>query len=250
MIIRKMMLLMSALLCMVWVFAQEESKKETLFVIEGHFFKEIPVSRQQVSHLYILKSASGTTAMGIRLHDPLPDKALKYAIPANQIAESDQLLKQFKEKQLNAKGAAIQVSAQPLLKVGSLFPAFTATDITGKSWSQADVKGKVMVLNLWFTGCKPCRAEMPELSAWKNEMPDVMFFSSTFEDAATARPVLEQQQFNWIPLVNDNQFKAYVGNNGYPVTIVIDKQGCVAKVEYGTSPVQREELKEKIQSLR
>lgn len=64
-----------------------------------------------------------------------------------------------------------------------------------------------MVLNLWFTGCAPCRAEMPILSTWKDEMPDVMFFSSTYEDAEKAKPVLEQQKFNWIPLINDKQFK-------------------------------------------
>lgn len=54
-------------------------------------------------------------------------------------------------------------------------------------------------------------------------MPDVMFFSSTFEDAATARPVLEKQGFSWIPLVGDTQFKEWIDETGYPLTIVVDK---------------------------
>ena len=107
-----------------------------------------------------------------------------------------------------------------------------------------------MVLYLWFTGCGPCRAEMPELSEWKNEMPEVMFFSSTYESPEIARQVLDKGTFNRIALVNDTQFKKFIGSNGYPLTIVVDKNGTIAKVEYGTSPEQREELKKTILSLR
>jgi thiol-disulfide isomerase/thioredoxin len=107
-----------------------------------------------------------------------------------------------------------------------------------------------MVLNLWFTGCGPCRAEMPELSQWKTEMPDVMFFAATYEDAATARPVVERQGFNWIQLVGDTQFKEWIDESGYPLTVVVDKAGNVTHVEHGTSPVQRETLKQKIQEVR
>ena len=107
-----------------------------------------------------------------------------------------------------------------------------------------------MVLNLWFTGCGPCRKEMPELSTWKDEMPEVMFFSSTYESPEVAKQVLDKIHFNWIPLVNDTQFKEFIGNNGYPLTIVVDKSGKIAAFEYGTSPEQRASLKKKISELR
>jgi hypothetical protein len=80
-------------------------------------------------------------------------------------------------------------------------------------------------------------------------MPDVMFFSSTFEDAATARPVLEKQGFSWIPLVKDTQFKEWIDETGYPLTIVVDKSGIISHIEHGTSPLQRETLKQKIQEV-
>lgn len=160
------------------------------------------------------------------------------------------LLAQYDEAKAQGKGASLSFARKILLEEGSRFPDFSATDIDGRTWTGADVAGKVMVLNLWFTGCGPCRAEMPELSRWKDEMPDVMFFSSTYEDAGRARPVLEEQGFNWIALVGDTQFRKFVGPNGYPLTVVIDKEGIVAQVEYGTSPLQRDALKEKIRSLR
>jgi hypothetical protein len=91
---------------------------------------------------------------------------------------------------------------------------------------------------------------MPELSQWKDEMPDVMFFSATYEDAATARPVLEKVGFNWIPIVNDTQFREWIDSRGYPLTIVVDKTGVITHIEHGTSPLQREVLKRKIQDVR
>lgn len=133
-----------------------------------------------------------------------------------------------------------------MINEGDKFPEFSATDINGKIWTNADVKGKVMVLNLWFTGCRPCRAEMPELSKWKDEMPDAMFFSATYESAEIARPIIEKQGFNWIHLIDNTQFKEFVGNNGYPMTIIVDKAGVVSMIEFGTSPTQRIKLKKEI----
>lgn len=77
-----------------------------------------------------------------------------------------------------------------------------------------------------------------------------MFFSSTYEAPEIARQVLDKVNFNWIALVNDTQFKKYIGGNGYPLTIVIDKEGIIAAFEYGTSPGQRAGLKNKILELR
>jgi hypothetical protein len=81
-------------------------------------------------------------------------------------------------------------------------------------------------------------------------MPDVMFFSVTYEDAKRARPVLEQQRFNWIHLVDDKQFCKWIDSTGYPLTLVVDKSGVIVHIEHGTSPVQREVLKKKIQEVR
>ena len=241
---------MFAMLLAVGANAQDASKSKKIIIIDGYFFREMPVDKSKLSKIYMLKIPNGTSAVGLELSEALPEKVLKLAVPVEQIPEGKLLLERYNEAKSAQKGVSIRVAREELLKEGDKFPDFKATDIDGKTWTSADVKGKIMVLNLWYTGCGPCRAEMPELSTWKDEMPEVMFFSSTYEDARRARPVLESKKFNWIPLVNDTEFVKFVGNNGYPMTIVIDKEGIVAKVEYGTSSVQRAELKEKIQSLR
>lgn len=228
---------------------QQTPKPKKIYIIEGHFFNQIPVDNELTSGIIIINSANGTKAFGILLSEPLPDEALQYEVPKEQIPDAELLLEQYNDK----AGSAISITmdkSESALKVGDAFPAFKATDIDGREWTNEDVKGTVMVLNCWFTGCGSCRAEMPELSKWKNEMPDVMFFSSTYEKPETARIVLEKTGFNWTPLVNDTQFKNYIGSHGYPLTVVVDKDGKIAQVEFGTSPLQRDKLKATIQSLR
>ena len=181
----------------------------------------------------------------------LSEETLRHAVPVENVNEGEELLRRYNEQKDNSRNISFTMAAsKPLLKVGEQFPDFSATDITGRTWSNADIKGKLMVLNLWFTGCGPCRREMPELSTWKDEMPEVMFFSSTYEAPEIARQVLDKVDFNWIPLVNDTQFKEYIGDNGYPLTIIVDKSGTIAAFEYGTSPEQRAALKSKILELR
>lgn len=124
----------------------------------------------------MLSTPNGTKAVGIKMPEPLTNEVLRDTIPMVQVPEAAELLRRFDEAQARSEGIGVSSGrTEPLLKEGTKFPEFTATDMNGRTWSNADVKGKVMVLNVWFTGCGPCRAEMPELSAWKDEMPGVMF---------------------------------------------------------------------------
>lgn len=229
-------------------YAQNAKATEAIYIIEGLFFREVPVDFSLTDGVMSIKTANGTQAYGISVKEPLSEAAKKFAVSEEEIPEADVLLEMYQERLGRMKQS--YVATEELLKTGDKFPRFVANDIDGKEWRSEDVEGKVMVLNCWFTGCDPCRAEMPELSQWKNEMPDVMFFSATYEKPETARPVLEKIGFNWIHLVRDKQFKNYIGNNGYPMTIVVDKNGIIAQIEYGTSPLQRESLKKTIQNLR
>lgn len=237
--------------------AASAKQTERIIIFNGYFFNELPsavkssVTAQDMK-MFFIETPNETKAVGI--YSPsveLSEESLRYAVPVENVREGKELLRRYNKQKENSDNISFVMSAtEPLLKIGDRFPDFSATDITGKTWTDADINGKVTVLNLWFTGCGPCRKEMPELSAWKDEMPEVMFFSSTYEAPEIARQVLDKVNFNWIPLVNDTQFRKYIGNNGYPLTIIIDKSGKIAAFEYGTSPEQRAALKSKILELR
>ena len=78
--------------------------------------------------------------------------------------------------------------------IGTSTPAFYMEDINGNSISSEGAKGKVIVLNFWFTACKPCIAEIPDLNEvyeifGANE--NVVFASVTFNETKEVRSFLE-----------------------------------------------------------
>jgi len=63
-------------------------------------------------------------------------------------------------------------------------PAFNLRDLDGKDWTLNSLRGKIVVLNFWFTTCLPCIKEMPELNALVaaySDMP-VIFLALTFNN--------------------------------------------------------------------
>lgn len=66
---------------------------------------------------------------------------------------------------------------------GCPMPAFTGVDVDGKSYSSAQYAGKVMVLDFWFSGCIPCKAEMPYMAQLAEELKgkDIQFFALSLD---------------------------------------------------------------------
>ncbi|MCH5226441.1 MAG: TlpA family protein disulfide reductase [Muribaculaceae bacterium] len=238
------------------VLGVKADKKEYLSIVNGYFFKNVSQIFNDQGYpkdlqMFSIETPDGNRAFGF--YSPtinITNELKSLSISPDSIVEGEELLRRFNDFISREKIKREKGSETTKIEVGDYFPDFLATDIDGKIWSNKDVEGKVMVVNQWFTGCKPCRQEMPELSEWKDEMPDVMFFSSTYETPEVAKQVLDKVRFTWIPIVNDTQFCDWVGDRGYPMTIIIDKEGKIAMIEFGTSPEKREAIKQTIKSLR
>ena len=245
--------LLSTILFISSVLAIKADNLQIVSIFNGYFFKNVSSIFKKYGHpkdlsIFGIETPEGKSITGF--YSPsleISDELISFSISPDSITEGEELLRRFNDYILRDK--LIRENGEKI-KVGDTIQDFSATDIEGKVWSNQDVKGKVMVLNQWFTGCRPCRQEMPELSEWKDEMPDVMFFSSTYETPEVARQVLDKVRFNWIPIVNDKQFCKWIGDKGYPMTIIIDKEGKIVMIEYGTSPEKREAIKHTIESLR
>jgi cytochrome c biogenesis protein CcmG/thiol:disulfide interchange protein DsbE len=50
-----------------------------------------------------------------------------------------------------------------IVAVGAPAPSYEAVRLDGSAVHLADLKGQVVLLNIWATWCKPCRQEMPAL---------------------------------------------------------------------------------------
>lgn len=60
--------------------------------------------------------------------------------------------------------ALVRSPLDPILCEGPA-PEFAAPDADGKVHSLAELRGRHVLLNLWFSDCEPCRDEMPSLDA-------------------------------------------------------------------------------------
>src|SRR6188472_749498 len=55
---------------------------------------------------------------------------------------------------------------------GKEIPELSLKTVTGEKIETKDLKGKVIVINLWFTTCHPCIAELPALNRLVEEYKD------------------------------------------------------------------------------
>ena len=137
---------------------------------------------------------------------------------------------------------------------GKPLPDFVFKDILGKTYTPEDIKGKVVVINLWFTSCAPCIEEMPELNKLVKEYEnnDAVLFLALALDEKGPRlsKFLETHIFNY-NIVPDSQDyiveKLQVGI--FPTHIVLDKNSNVVFTLAGYTPQVGELIKSSISSF-
>ena len=231
--------------------AQEERIDTVIpkFLSNGYFFREMPKLPDGEKSIMRLKDKEGNSIVVINVDATLPKSLIRQAIPREQVHNADQFL-----NGLNMMHEMGQLTIATLKddgtfyspKAGEPFPQFREKDIDGRIWTNDSIRGRVMVLNLWYSGCGPCRAEMPELSTWKEQLPNVMFFSATFHDAELVKKITDKHHFTWTHLVEAKDMMSWIGTKGFPLTIVVDKLGIVRHAVHGTSVGKRAELLAKI----
>jgi len=113
-------------------------------------------------------------------------------------------------------------------KPGELAPDFDVTDIKGNTYKLSDLKGKIVVLNFWFTTCPPCVMEIPELNkiASKYKKSGVVFLAITFENKDKVNNFIKEHPF-YFNLIADATMVRKYGINGFPTSILIDKEGKI-----------------------
>ena len=116
-------------------------------------------------------------------------------------------------------------------------PEFKAVDINGKEYTSDQFKGKMQVLDFWFTGCVPCRAEMPYMAKLAEEMKGMpVVFASMSLDVGDELIGL------WKQMIQDKKGAEYRLNvpggfksdlvkayliHSVPRIVIIDKEGKI-----------------------
>jgi peroxiredoxin len=105
---------------------------------------------------------------------------------------------------------------------------FTLTELSGKTWTLKEQRGKVVVLNFWATWCPPCRKEMPDLETLYQQFKDqgLVILAISDEDAGKVKPFVAQQKVTY-PILLDpgRKVNELFQIEGIPKTFVYDRNG-------------------------
>src|SRR5688572_24589485 len=129
---------------------------------------------------------------------------------------------------------------------------FTLKDMNGGDVQLASYKGKVIILNFWATWCGPCKAEIPDLVKLQAQYPDdlaVLGFSVD-DTPEKMKPYATEYNINYPLLVGDGREDvqdAYGPLWGIPVSVIIDREGKIAKRHSGIA--SREQFEREIKPL-
>ena len=129
----------------------------------------------------------------------------------------------------NAANNTGQVDAS----VGESAPTYVTTSLDGDTVSLADLRGQVVILNVWATWCSPCRAEIPELQALheKYNSKGLKLIGVSIDNEGTdgnVRRFIKNLKMTY-PIWRDyddgisSKFRIV----GVPATFLIDREGIV-----------------------
>lgn len=116
-------------------------------------------------------------------------------------------------------------------------PAFNVTSIENKTFNSADLKGKIVVLNLWFINCPNCLEEIGRLNKLVDEYKnkDVVFIGMATNKKPDLEKFLKKNPFSYNIIPSARQTILSFGEpdkNGefnipFPMHIVIDREGKI-----------------------
>lgn len=114
---------------------------------------------------------------------------------------------------------------------GTAFSPFKEKDMNGEKLDLKKMTGKVIVLNFWFIGCPPCRAEIPELTEMANNYkgnPDVVFIAVALDESYDLKDFLKDHPLSYHVIDNGRYIADRYRVHLYPTNVVIDRDSKVA----------------------
>lgn len=111
-------------------------------------------------------------------------------------------------------------------------PELSLKDVQGAPASLRDLRGQVILVNLWATWCPPCKHEMPTLEAYYTDHKQDGFFVVAINDGDPAQDVVQfvKEYRLTFPVWLDPTYmateQAFYSPN-LPSSFVIDRAGVV-----------------------
>jgi peroxiredoxin len=107
-------------------------------------------------------------------------------------------------------------------------PEFTLKDLSGKTWSFAELRGKVVLVNFWATWCLPCRKEMPDLETLYQRLGSkgLVVLAISDEETAKVEPFIRERKLSFPVLLDPGRkVNEMFVMEGIPKSFVYDREG-------------------------
>ena len=138
----------------------------------------------------------------------------------------------------------VNVPTTGRIQTPEMVPTIDHERLNGQRLTNADLEGKVTVVNFWATWCGPCVVEIPEFVALQEEWKDRPFqfvgVSLDEEGFDQIRPFVEDFHMQY-PQIMDPRAElgeAFGGVYALPVTFVVDGDGSIVAGHAGMFPLK------------
>ncbi|WP_316815170.1 TlpA disulfide reductase family protein [Pedobacter nyackensis] len=136
----------------------------------------------------------------------------------------------------------LQVHLLDMKKVGDgdVAPDFSGKTPEGKVISLSNLRGKVVLVDVWATWCAPCKAQIPHLKKLEEEMKgkDVVFVSYSIDDMKDKKKwedMVISEKLGGVQLIGEAAFSSAIAKNyqinAIPRFMVFDKEGKIVAID-------------------
>ena len=152
---------------------------------------------------------------------------------------------------------------QPEAAASNIAPDFTLPQLDGPEVTLSSLRGKIVVLDFWATWCGPCKRGLPlvqQFADWAGEhhADDIVVYAVNVWERGSSQSAIDQMieafwernKFTMPTLISySRKITQDYGVSGIPVTVMIDREGKIAKQHRGYSPALFDQLKAEAETL-
>ena len=153
---------------------------------------------------------------------------------------------------VSAQGVSGGATSAP--REGFLAPDFRLTLLGGGEVALSELRGQVVIVNLWASWCPPCRAEMPALQeayeAYRDRGLEILAVNTTYQDSQAAAAGFVQEYGLTFPVPMDQTgevSRSYL-LRALPTSFFIDRDGVIRSVVIG-GPMSRTTIQTTVERL-
>jgi peroxiredoxin len=142
----------------------------------------------------------------------------------------------------------------PAPQQGFLAPDFTLSTPEGEAYSLSDLRGQAVLINLWASWCRPCRAEMPAMQRIYEEYHsfgfEILAVNVTNQDSIPAAVAFAEEYGLEFPILLD--LDGVVSRDyllrALPSSFFVNRDGVIEEVVIG-GPMAEALLRIRVEQL-